>query len=186
MRILPTICSHNCNVSRVSRHSPTSREGHGRASLMSRRPLVRSTERARPGPAGSRVLPRRARDPAGPGRARSVDRTSGRRDMSDARPWPSLLVGEWRDTRDTLQLWLQIVGKIRMSNTALMNHWWNVPLYVTAEGFTTSMMQHQNGESFQIDLDLREHILCITTLSGSRRSMPLQSGPVSAFYADLM
>ena len=48
--------------------------------------------------------------------------------MSDARPWPALPVAEWRDTRDTLQLWLQIVGKIRMSNTALINHWWNVPL----------------------------------------------------------
>ena len=106
--------------------------------------------------------------------------------MSEARTWPALPVAEWHGTRDTLQLWLQIIGKIRMSNTPLMNHWWNVPLYVTAEGFTTSLMQHHSGEAFQIDLDLREHNLHITTVSGSRRSMPLQPGPVSAFYADLM
>ena len=106
--------------------------------------------------------------------------------MSDGHSWPALPVADWHRTRDTLQLWLQIVGKIRMSNTPLMNHWWNVPLYVTAEGFTTSLMRHQTGESFQIDLDLREHTLHITTLCGSRRSMPLQPGPVSAFYADLM
>ena len=92
--------------------------------------------------------------------------------MSDARSWPALPVADWRATRDSLQLWLQIVGKIRMSNTALINHWWNVPLYVTAEGFTTSMMQHQNGENFQIDLDLREHNLppLTTVSSGDDRS----------------
>jgi hypothetical protein len=106
--------------------------------------------------------------------------------MSEVRSWPALPVADWRGTRDTLQLWLQIIGKIRMSNTPLMNHWWNVPLYVTATGFTTSLMQHQSGEAFQIDLDLRAHTLDITTVSGCRRSMPLQPGPVSVFYADLM
>jgi hypothetical protein len=106
--------------------------------------------------------------------------------MSEVRSWPALPVADWRGTRDTLQLWLQIIGKIRRSNTPLMNHWWNVPLYVTATGFTTSLMQHQSGEAFQIDLDLRAHTLDITTVSGSRRSMPLQPGPVSAFYAELM
>jgi Family of unknown function (DUF5996) len=106
--------------------------------------------------------------------------------MSDARAWPALPLADWRDTRDTLKLWMQIVGKIRMRNTPLMNHWWNVPLYVTARGFTTSLMQHQSGEDFQIDLDLRDHALHITTGSGSRRSMPLQPGPVSVFYADVM
>jgi len=106
--------------------------------------------------------------------------------MSEVRSWPALPVAEWRGTRDTLQLWLQIVGKIRMSNTPLMNHWWNVALYVSATGFTTSLMQHHSGEVFQIDLDLREHTLHITTVYGSRRSMPLQPGAVSVFYADLM
>ena len=48
--------------------------------------------------------------------------------------WPALPLSEWQQTRDTLQLWLQIVGKVRMANTTLVNHWWNVPLYVTARG----------------------------------------------------
>jgi hypothetical protein len=85
-----------------------------------------------------------------------------------------------------LQLWLQIIGKVRMTNTPLINHWWNVPLYVTARGLTTSLMWHRGGEGFQIDLDLRQHALHITTVSGPQRSMPLLAGPVSAFYAEFM
>jgi hypothetical protein len=104
----------------------------------------------------------------------------------DSGKWPALPIAEWRDTRDTLQLWLQIIGKVRMSNTPLINHWWNVPLYVTARGLTTSLMHHPDGDGFQVDLDLREHALHITTVSGPQRSMPLQSGPVSAFYNEFM
>jgi uncharacterized protein DUF5996 len=100
--------------------------------------------------------------------------------------WPPLPLADWRGTRDTLQLWLQIIGKVRMSNTPLINHWWNVPLYVTARGLTTSLMQHQSGEGFQIDIDLREHALHITTVSGPQRSMPLQAMPVSAFYREFL
>jgi hypothetical protein len=106
--------------------------------------------------------------------------------VTRARAWPALPVAEWRDTRDTLQLWLQIVGKVRMGNTPLINHWWNVPLYVTARGLTTSLMEHPGGEGFQIDLDLVEHALHITTVSGPQRSMPLKAAPVSAFYAEMM
>ena len=106
--------------------------------------------------------------------------------MSRLSPWPALPVGRWHETRDTLQLWLQMVGKVRLKNTPLVNHWWNVPVYVTTRGFTTSLMQHPSGESFQIDLDLREHRLNISTASGQERSVPLRSGPVSQFYADLM
>ena len=104
----------------------------------------------------------------------------------DTGKWPALPLTEWRDTRDTLQLWLQVIGKVRMSNTPLINHWWNVPLYVTARGLTTSLMWHRSGEGFQIDLDLREHALHIVTVSGPQRSMPLSDGPVSGFYAEFM
>ncbi|MDQ1615088.1 MAG: hypothetical protein QOJ60_1027 [Actinomycetota bacterium] len=106
--------------------------------------------------------------------------------MSATQAWPALPLAEWRATRDTLQLWLQIIGKVRMSSTPLTNHWWNVPLYVTARGLTTSLMRHQGGEGFEIDLDLREHMLHITTVSGPRRSMPLRAGPVSEFFSELM
>ena len=88
--------------------------------------------------------------------------------------WPELPIGAWRDTYQTLHLYTQVVGKIRLALTPRVNEWWNVPLYVTAEGFTTSMMQHQSGEAFQIDVDLRAHTLDITTVSGCRRSMPLR------------
>jgi hypothetical protein len=106
--------------------------------------------------------------------------------VSGSQVWPPLPLADWRGTRDTLQLWLQIIGKVRMGNTPLINHWWNVPLYVTARGLTTSLMQHPSGEGFQIDVDLREHALHITTVSGPQRSMPLQAGPVSAFYGEFM
>ena len=100
--------------------------------------------------------------------------------------WPALPLSQWQQTRDTLQLWLQMIGKIRLQNTPLINHWWNVPLYLTARGLTTSLMQHPGGESFQIDLDLQEHRLDITTVSGSQRAMELRSMPVPEFYRDLM
>lgn len=106
--------------------------------------------------------------------------------MTDTARWPDLLLEEWRDTRDTLQLWLQIIGKVRMASTPLVNHWWNVPLYVNARGLTTSLMRHRSGEGFQIDVDLRAHALQISTVSGPERSMPLHAGPVSAFYTEFM
>ena len=100
--------------------------------------------------------------------------------------WPALPVADWQDTRDTLHLWLQIIGKVRMANTPLINHWWNVPLYVSARGLTTSLMWHPGGEGFQIDVDLQDHELQITTVSGQQQSMPLAAGPVSAFYGEFM
>jgi hypothetical protein len=100
--------------------------------------------------------------------------------------WPALPLAQWEDTRDTVQLWLQIIGKVRMSSTPLINHWWNVPFYVTARGLTTSLMWHRGGQGFQIDVDLREQALQISTVSGAQRSMPLLSGPVSVFYTEFM
>ena len=105
---------------------------------------------------------------------------------SSSAPWPPLPVAEWAATRDTLQLWAQIIGKVRMVNTPLINHWWNVPLYVTARGLTTSVVPHPQGRSFQIDLDLTDHKLRVETDAGRLRSVPLQSRPVADFYSELM
>ena len=69
-----------------------------------------------------------------------------------------------------------------MRNTPLINHWWNVPLYLTVRGLTTSLMQHRSGESFQINLDFHEQRLDITTVSGSQRALELRSMPVPEFY----
>jgi hypothetical protein len=70
-----------------------------------------------------------------------------------------------------------------MANTAVLNHWWNVPLYVSATGLTTSLIPHPSGDSFQADLDFHAHRLEIVTSAGRRRSLPLESGPIAAFYA---
>ena len=99
--------------------------------------------------------------------------------------WPALPIAEWQATRDTLQLLTQIVGKIRMVRTPLMSHWWNVPLYVTARGLTTSMIP-AGGRGFQIDFDFTTHDLDITISNGERRSFPLEARPVADFYAELM
>lgn len=101
-------------------------------------------------------------------------------------PWPSLPLAEWEATRDTLQLWTQIVGKVRMVDEPLVNHWWNVPLYVTARGLTTSMISNPGGEPFQIDFDFRSHVLEIITASGNRGTVELRPLAVAEFYRLVM
>ncbi|HET9772718.1 MAG TPA: DUF5996 family protein [Acidimicrobiia bacterium] len=100
--------------------------------------------------------------------------------------WPALPVAEWQATRDTLTLWTQIVGKIRMVNGPVVNHWWNVPLYVSVRGLSTSLMTHPGGEGFQIDFDFRAHTLDIVTVSGQRRTLGLRPVSVAEFYAEVM
>jgi hypothetical protein len=99
--------------------------------------------------------------------------------------WPSLPLAEWRDTCATLQLWTQVVGKIRLAQAPLVNHWWQVPLYVTARGLTTSPMPY-GALSFQIDFDFIDHRLVITTSEGRTANMALEPRSVADFYRDLM
>ena len=105
---------------------------------------------------------------------------------SSRTPWPPLPLDEWQSTRDTLQLWTQIVGKVRLAHEPLANHWWNVPLYVTARGLTTSLIPHRDGVSFQIDFDFRGHRLDIVTTTGETGSMALKPMPVADFYAEFV
>jgi len=100
--------------------------------------------------------------------------------------WPVLPVAEWQDTRDTLQLYTQVVGKIRMAKEPIVNHWWNVPLYVTARGLTTSLINNTDGPAFQIDFDLRIHRLEITTVDGASSELALEPRPVAEFYDEVM
>lgn len=71
---------------------------------------------------------------------------------ADALIWPALPLAEWRETRDTLHMWTQVVGKVRLALTPLINHWWNVALYVTARGLTTSEIPYR-GQWFDMELD---------------------------------
>ena len=99
--------------------------------------------------------------------------------------WPRLPVAEWIDTRDTLQLMTQVVGKVRMVNTPLMSHWWNVVLYVSARGLITGLIPH-GGRAFSMEFDFIDNQLVVLTTSGDRRTVPLRPGPVSDFYRDVM
>ena len=96
--------------------------------------------------------------------------------------WPSIPVADWQDTRDTLHLYTQVVGKIRLANEPLNNHWWSTPLYLTARGLTTSLMPHPTGTAFQIDFDFVDHRLVVTTVEGTGRSFALEPMPVADFY----
>jgi hypothetical protein len=100
--------------------------------------------------------------------------------------WPALPVESWQSTRDTLTLWLQVVGKVRIARSPLLNHWWNAPLYLTARGLTTSLIPHEPGRSFAIDLDLLEHRLDVTTTLGETRSITLGPKPVTVFFREFM
>ncbi len=98
--------------------------------------------------------------------------------------WPALPYAAWKDTRDTLQLWTQIVGKIRLSLTPWINHSWHVVLYLTARGLTTSPIPY-SGREFQIDFDFIDHVLWVRTSDGHFRQLALAPVPVAQFYADL-
>jgi hypothetical protein len=99
--------------------------------------------------------------------------------------WPDLPYGAWKDTRDTLHLWTQVVGKIRLALTPWLNHSWHVPLYVTARGLTTSPIPYGEG-SFEIEFDFTEHVLDITTSDGYRTKIALQPRTVAEFYDAVM
>jgi hypothetical protein len=105
--------------------------------------------------------------------------------MTSKIEWPVLPVADWVGTRDTLHLWAQIVGKVRMVSSPLMNHWWNVPLYVTSRGLTTSLIPH-GARAFEIEFDPLADRLDVTVTDGTSASMPLVAGPVAEFYAELM
>ncbi|WP_433030652.1 DUF5996 family protein [Actinomycetospora sp. CA-053990] len=105
--------------------------------------------------------------------------------MSSTELWPALRVADWADTRDTLHMWTQIVGKIRMASEPMINHWWQVPLYVSARGLTTSSMPYAHG-AFDMEFDFVEHRLDLRASTGGQRSVPLASRPVADFYAETM
>ena len=99
--------------------------------------------------------------------------------------WPALPLDSWKDTCQTLHMWTQIVGKIRMSLTPLVNHWWNVPLYVTARGLTTSRIPC-GDRAFELRFDFLAHQLILETSEGLIKTLPLRPQTVADFYAECM
>ena len=99
--------------------------------------------------------------------------------------WPPLPYADWQDSCATLHMWTQIVGKIRLALAPPVNHWWHVPLYLTARGLTTSPIPYR-GLTFQLDFDFIDHVLRIDLCDGRGDSLALVPRPVAEFYAELM
>ena len=100
--------------------------------------------------------------------------------------WPELPYAAWQDTRDTLQLWTQIVGKVRLALTPWLNHSWHVALYVTARGLTHAADRPAGGAISQIEFDFIDHVLWLRTSDGHFRQLMLRPMSVAEFYADVM
>jgi hypothetical protein len=99
--------------------------------------------------------------------------------------WPPLPFAEWKDTAETLHMWTQIVGKIRLTLSPWTNHSWHVTLYVTPRGLTTSPIPH-GTRTFDINFDFIEHQLRIETSDGKRRTIELKPRSVAGFYGAVM
>jgi hypothetical protein len=99
--------------------------------------------------------------------------------------WPALPLEQWEDTRATLHMWTQIVGKVRLEQTPVLNHWWNVPLYVSARGLTTTAMPY--GERFfEMEFDFVDHFLVIKCSDGASENIVLEPKSVATFYQQTM
>jgi uncharacterized protein DUF5996 len=106
--------------------------------------------------------------------------------MNDvASAWPALPYAAWRETAATLQLWTQIVGKIRLALTPWLNHGWQVPLYVTARGLGTSTIP-TGSELLEMEFDFIKHRLVAITSSGEERTLALEPQTVADFYRDVL
>lgn len=99
--------------------------------------------------------------------------------------WPSLPLAAWQDTCATLHMYTQIIGKIRLALSPMMNEWWQVPLYLTARGLGTSPMAH--GErTFEVEFDFLDHQVIFRASDGQTRAIPLAPRAVADFYAEVM
>lgn len=105
--------------------------------------------------------------------------------MAAQQAWPRLRVSEWVETRDTLHMWTQIVGKIRLAHAPLVNHWWQVTLYVSPRGLTTSAIPYEDG-AFDLEFDFVEHLLHVRSSDGGTREVALEPKPVADFYGETM
>src|SRR5579872_147958 len=99
--------------------------------------------------------------------------------------WPPLPLEAWKDTCATLHMWMQIVGKVRLALTPKVNHWWNVPLYVSSRGLTTSLIPY--GERvFEMEFDFIDHQLCLRLSNGITKELLLAPRSVADFYREFM
>jgi hypothetical protein len=101
--------------------------------------------------------------------------------------WPDLPYADWHETMDTLHLWMQVVGKVKLALSPFINQWWEVVFYVTSRGMTTGRIPYaKDTKAFQVDFDFLDHMLTIQTSSGEERKIPLKARTVAAFYREFM
>jgi Family of unknown function (DUF5996) len=114
---------------------------------------------------------------------RSVPLTHAAADRPEC--WPALPLSSWKETYTTLHMWTQIVGKVRLCLTPVVNHWWNVPLYVSSRGLTTSRIAY--GErAFELWFDFIRHQLVLETSDGLVKALPLEPRSVAEFHRQFM
>jgi hypothetical protein len=97
--------------------------------------------------------------------------------------WPALPLAEWNATRDTLHMWMQMVGKLRLALSPSVNHWWQVPLYVSSRGLTTSAVPYPLGV-FEAEFDFIASVLRFTTSRNETKTIPLSRRSVADFYQE--
>ena len=99
--------------------------------------------------------------------------------------WPELTLSGWGETLATFHMWLQIVGKVRLALEPMVNHWWQVPLYVSARGLTTSLM-HTPATGVEMEFDLVNHLLEVRTTDGASGHVTMKPRSVASFYGATM
>jgi Family of unknown function (DUF5996) len=105
--------------------------------------------------------------------------------MTNAIELPPLPLAEWQETQATLHMWMQIVGKLQLALTPLVNHWWNVTFFLTARGIETQALPYAGG-TLQVRFDFLDHSLVMATSRGETRVLPLRSQTVADFYREVM
>jgi hypothetical protein len=105
--------------------------------------------------------------------------------QSTTETWPALPLSAWQDTQETLHLWTQVAGKLKLALSPFVNEWWNVAFAVAPRGLTTGTIPAGPG-AIAIDFDFVDHTLFVRASDGRTRAMPLIPRPVAAFYAELL
>ena len=105
--------------------------------------------------------------------------------VDDQGNWPPLPLADWQATRDTLHMWMQIVGKTRLALSPRQNHWWHVPLYVTSRGLTTTPIPY-GARTFEAEFDFIDHRLLVTASDGPAGHIALRAQAVADFYREYM
>src|SRR5436309_10703348 len=99
--------------------------------------------------------------------------------------WPPLPYADWQDSCATLHTWTQIAGKVRLALTPPVNHWWHVPLYVSAHGLSTSPIPY-GSRAFEVEFDFLSHNVTIRVSDGQTKSIRLYARSVADFYQEFM